>query len=96
MEKAAIKVQMKEVIAYFFTPCTDPDFYMCKNTKCQSIQKQTKSTGYTNLKNHLRSCTRDNFLGIYDDLVKSSKDKGRLDSFGFINKREKGVYNLIH
>jgi hypothetical protein len=96
MEKAAIKVQMKEVITYFFTPCANPDFYICKNTKYQSIQKQKKSTGYTNLKNHLCSCIGDNFLGIYHDLVKSSKDKGRLDSYGFIKKQEKEVYDLIN
>ena len=96
MDEAAIKFQMKEVIAYFFTPCADADFYMCNNPQCKSIQKQKKSTGYTNLKNHLRSCIGDNFLGIYDNLVKSSKDKGRLDSYGFINNREKEVYNIIN
>jgi hypothetical protein len=42
------------------------------------------------------SCIGDNFLGIYHDLVKSSKDKWRLNSYGFINKQEKEVYNVIN
>jgi hypothetical protein len=96
MDEAVLKVQMKEVIAYFFLPCAYVDFYLCNNTKCEFIQKQRKSTRYTNLKNHLCSCTGKHFLGIYDILVKLSTDKGRLGSHDFINEQDKEVYNLMN
>ena len=66
-----------------------------QQSKCGTRKKQKVNTGYTNLKNHLRSCVGDDFQQIYRDLLKSSKGKGRLDRFGFINTREKEVYKVL-
>lgn len=85
----------KDMIDYFFTQCEDKDFYICNNPKCKSKCKQQEKTGYTNLKNHLRSCIGESYESVYVGLLKTSKDKGRLDSYGFVNKREMEVYKLL-
>lgn len=85
----------KDLILYFYDQCEDPEYYICKNTKCGSKQKQKTNTGYTNLKNHLRSCVGANFEDIYKEILQSCKDKGRLDSYGFINRRETEVYEIL-
>ena len=73
-----ISYKQKDLIAYFFTRCEDPDYYICNNPKCQAKCKQRVKTGYTNLKKHLRSCMGDNFESNYCDFLKSSEETGRL------------------
>ena len=70
--------KQKDVIDYFFTQCKDKDFYVCNNPKCGSRKKQKENSGYTNLKNHLRSCVGNDFKQMYIDILKSSKVKGSL------------------
>lgn len=91
---AKMNYKQKDLIAYFFTQCEDPDYYICNNPKCKAKCKQQVKTGYTNLKNHLRSCIGD-FESTYSNLLQSCKEKGRLDSYGFINSREKEVFQLL-
>ena len=74
----------KDIIFYFFTQCEDPDYFIFKNAKCEAKVKQKENSGYTNLKNHLRSCVGKDFEDIYLDILKSCKSKGRLEAFGFI------------
>ena len=88
-------VKPKELIQYFFTQCEDKNYFLCNNPKCEGKVKQQVNTGYTNLKNHLRSCIGQDFEQIYMDLVKSCKKKGRLDSYGFMNERESEVHRLL-
>jgi hypothetical protein len=85
----------KDMIDYYFTQCEDKDFFLCNNPKCGNRLKQKEKSGYSNLKNHLRSCVGNNFQRIYEDLLKSSNAKGRLDSYGFINTREKEAFKLL-
>lgn len=87
--------KQKELMDYFFTQCEDKDYYVCNNPKCGTRKKQKVNTGYTNLKNHLRSCVGSDFEEVYVDLLKSSKGKGRLDSYGFINSKEKDVFQVL-
>ena len=86
---ASLNVKPKEIIEFFFTQCDDKNFFQCKNPKCRGKAKQKVNTGYTNLKNHLRSCVGQDFEKIFLDIVKSCKQRGRLDSYGFINEKEK-------
>lgn len=89
-------ITSKEVINYFYTKCEGEDYYICKNVNCKSKQKQQQKSGYTNLQNHLRTCIGPNFQDIYLDLVKSSKNKGRLESHGFISRRQIEVFNILN
>ena len=54
----------------------DTTSFKCRNEKCiartnrnsiRRLYKQSESSGFTNLKNHLRSCIGHNYLEIYND-----------------------------
>lgn len=60
------------------------------------IQAKTKNEYRTNLKNHLCTCIGSNFQKLYNDNVKFCKNKGRLDSYGFINQKENEVFQILN
>jgi hypothetical protein len=70
---------------YSFTQSNDKNYFLCNDPKCGG----KVNTAYTNLKMHLRSCVGKDFEQIYLDIVISCKQKGCLDSYGFVNEREK-------
>jgi hypothetical protein len=93
---SSLNIKPKEMIEYFFSQCNDKILFLCNDPKCGGKVKQKLNTGYTNLKNHLRSCVGKDFEQIYLDIVKSCKQKGRLDSYGFVNEREKEGFKILN
>ena len=74
------KPKPKDMIKFFFSPCEDKDYHVCK--KCKSKFKQKQNTGFSNLKNHLISCVGKNFQENYEETAVSNIALGRLESFG--------------
>jgi hypothetical protein len=93
---STLTIKPKEMIEYFFTQCDDKNIFLCNNPKCGGKVKQKINTGYTNLKDNLRSCVGQDFEQMFLDIVKSCKQKGRLDSYGFVNEREREVFKILN
>lgn len=85
---------------YFDKSKTESNTYYCRNAKCMSIRgkvpkgyKQEKNKGFTNLRNHLRSCVGPDFEETY---LKNLRDAGGcMDNFCFNSKRDNDVFKII-
>lgn len=90
-----------DLIRFYFTQSKiDEQVYFCKNDKCINKRgkkskglKQGKNKGYTNLRNHLRSCVGPDFENTYLEFLR--KAGGRLDKFAFTSKRDGDVYKIM-
>ena len=79
------KYSTKELFAYYFDE-VEEGVFRCTDPKCGAKIKQARGHGFTNLRNHKTSCGPD-YEARYIELLKTSKSKGRLSSFGFITNR---------
>ena len=95
----AAKQKTSDVMNYFFKTCPDDDNYRtCKNPTCANRDLKLKckqGSGYTNLRNHLIGCIGLDYVEIYEDIVKTSTSQGKMESYGYINKKEKDVYKTL-
>ena len=64
-------------------------------TQIKNRIKTNKITGHAYFKIHIWSCIGNNYESIYTDFQKTSKENRRLDSYGFINEREKIILKLL-
>lgn len=81
-----------KLIEFFFERTEDPTLFRCRNAKCgDRTYKQRSGSGYTNLRNHLRTCIGPNF----EDVYKSSSGQRTLEQLGLTNRRDREVHDLI-
>ena len=80
-------IKNAELIKFFFEKSNDqPDTYFCSNAKCKSFRgnerkafKQEKNKGFTNLRNHLRSCVGSDFEETFQKHLRDAG--GNLENF---------------
>ena len=95
------KIDNADLIKFFFkNEPTDKSFYLCRNEKCkpkrgkkQKVYKQENGKGYTNLRNHRRSCVGENFEQIFVQHMKKSDEV--LQIFCFSSYRDADVFKLM-
>ena len=91
-------VDNASLVKFFFKQSvTDPSIYYCQNEKCQPKRgmeakgyKQNPGKGFTNLRNHLRSCVGPNFEDVYNNYLK--KCGGRIDNFYYTCPKDADVF----
>lgn len=91
----AMKYDSKELIDFFFSKCSDPSLYLCRNEKCGNAKsyKQAPKSGFSNLRSHLLSCIGPNYEQIFRE--QKTRCNGTLDSFSFVNNRDSHVFDLL-
>lgn len=90
-----------KMIKFFFKQSTtDPAIYFCQNEKCLQKRgqraksyKQDPKKGYSNLRNHLRTCVGEEFEEIYLSHLRDAG--GVLDKFVFSSARDSDVFRII-
>lgn len=94
-------INTAELIKFFFEQHeTEKSLYYCQNEKCKprrgraaKAYRNVQRRGYTNLRNHLRSCVGEDYEQVYLDHLK--KAGGVLDSFCFSSSRDNDAFKLI-
>lgn len=97
----SVNVDNQLLVTFFFRQSeNDSSLYFCRNEKCKPKRgkklkgyKQHPGKGYTNLRNHLRSCIGENFEQVYRDHIR--KSGGTLDNYCFSSTRDSEVYKLL-
>ena len=107
-EKSPVEPNVKmtvlpDYITFFFEKsANDTTSFKCRNEKCiartnrnsnRRLYKQSESSGFTNLKNHLRSCIGPNYLEIYNN--RKNLAGGFIDGYFFASPRDADVFQLI-
>ena len=86
-------IDTKDLIEFFYEKQKNPGQYKCKNEKCLKIRSEVESKGYTNLKNHLRTCIGNNFEDVYLQALQSNSLK--VHGFTAYNKRDVDIHKLL-
>ena len=97
----APSINTQELVRFFFKQDeSDYSLYYCQNEKCKPRRgrkakgyKCVKGRGYTNLKNHLRTCIGEDYEQVYLDHLR--KAGGVLDNYCFSSARDKDAFKLI-
>jgi len=96
-----MKTQTEQLIEFFFSRSDENAcYYFCRNSKCQGSRgrpakkyKQDPGSGWTNLKNHLRSCVGPNYEDVYHEHLKHAA--GNIEGYFFGSPRDTDVFQIL-